>query len=525
MNIQIKVSGYSLHFSKYNKKIESIDLNNTNVISEKCMVFSQKYIEDNYEILSAFFNLIVLKKKINSAIIKSNDIAVISLSIIKYIDSIINITFIEDKELDYTISSMLLENNNLKSIECYNMPEIMYYRFNDVIVKTRCKILFKSEFMHYNNINTFSDLYNKDKIVIDSYLTTYDVDDIIFFLKTNKKLKKIILRGYIKSNLVSFVNLILENNLDKVTIIILQDDNNIKDLMKDIKLFDKLCKKNNINIKIKYTNKYKNKNKYKEINLNLIKYSMLLILIVSVSLLFAYKFTLINSEKNVEKINKNIESIVNNAKKNSNDEMDNTILNNLEEEYVSAYYQNYNNIYSELLKLNSDTIGWIKVNNTKVNYPVVQYSDNDYYLTHAYDKSNNIIGWIFADYRNDFNEINKNTIVYGHSMVNGGLMFTTLDKVLNETWYSNENNLNIEFSIKNNKYMWKIFSIYVIDTTNDYLYINFDTNSDFFNFVDKIKDRSIYNFNQDINENDKILTLSTCYKDDNHRLVVHAVLK
>ena len=156
---------------------------------------------------------------------------------------------------------------------------------------------------------------------------------------------------------------------------------------------------------------------------------------------------------------------------------------------------------------------------------MVQYSDNDYYLTHAYDKSNNIIGWIFADYRNDFNEINKNTIVYGHSMVNGGLMFTTLDKVLNETWYSNENNLNIEFSIKNNKYMWKIFSIYVIDTTNDYLYINFDTNSDFLNFVDKIKDRSIYNFNQDINENDKILTLSTCYKDDNHRLVVHAVLK
>lgn len=522
MNIQIKLNGGVLSFSKYSKKIDNVDLNNTNVINDKCMVFSREYIESNYDIITAFFNLIMIKNKIDSATIKSNDIAIPSLSIIKSISSIINIKFIENEQLNYTISSMLLENSNIKSIECYSMPEIMYYKFDKDIVKTRCQILFKSDFMNYNDINTYSDLYNKDKIVIDSYLTTHDVDDIIFFFKTNKNIKKVIIRGYTKSNLITFVKIIKENCNDRVSIILIQDDNNIKELMKDVKFFDKLSKDNNINIKIKYTKKYIGKNKIKELDLKLIKYSILVILITSILLFLGYKFLIIKGSNDVNKINKKLNQII------SENEVKETFQETNEEvpsEYISSYYKSYNNVYSELLQINSDTIGWLKINNTKVNYPVVQYSDNEYYLNHAYDKSNNIIGWIFADYRNNFDFLDKNTIIYGHSMVDGGLMFTTLTNLLNEYWYNNLKNLNIEFSVKEKKYTWSIFSIYVIENTNDYLYTNFESDNAFMEFIDMVRSRSINDFDQKISIKDRILTLSTCYKDDNHRLVVHAVLK
>lgn len=64
-----------------------------------------------------------------------------------------------------------------------------------------------------------------------------------------------------------------------------------------------------------------------------------------------------------------------------------------------------------MLQKNSDTVGWIKVDGTKVNYPVVQSSDNSYYLNHAFNGSSNIGGWIFADYRDDFKEFGK-TLLY-----------------------------------------------------------------------------------------------------------------
>lgn len=198
--------------------------------------------------------------------------------------------------------------------------------------------------------------------------------------------------------------------------------------------------------------------------------------------------------------------------------------NNEQSTYVSSYYKDYNNVYVELLKINPDTIGWIKVNNTKINYPVVQSSDNDYYLNHAYDKTKNIAGWIYVDYRNNMDTINKNTIIYGHSGLKGNLMFTSLNKVLNKNWYSDINNRNISFSIKGREYVWKIFSIYTIKTTSDYLYIDFESDEKYIEFINMIKNRSITNFNEEVTETDKILTLSTCYNGDKSRLVVHAKL-
>ena len=529
MNIQVKLSGNSIKFIKYESQIDKVNLNNTNVINDNNLIFSKQYIEKNFDILFTFLNLIVLKKNINTAIISNNELAVIVLPIINKIDVIENITFLEDKELSYTISSLLLENLNLKHIECYSMPEIMYYRFNKDVIKARCSVLFKSDFMRYNNINTYSDLYNKDKITIDSCLTTYDVDDIMFFINTNKNLRKIVMLDYNKTNLLAFLKIIKEKELKKITIIINQNDTNLKSIMDDIKYLEKLSKDYEVNIKIKYSKKYINKNRVRELNLELCKVAILFIFIINTFLFFGYRILLMKNSNGVDDVNNRIQTIIdNNLISEPNSIEDNNTISTIEDEpshNTSPYYMDYSKIYGELSGINSDTIGWLSVNNTKINYPVVQSSDNDYYLNHAFDRSSNIIGWVFADYRNNFDKIDKNTIIYGHSMVDGGHIFTTLQNVLKSSWYTNENNLYIKFSIKENEYNWRIFSIYVIENTNDYLYTNFSSDDDFIKFINKITERSVYNFNQNIEQTDNILTLSTCYKDSNHRLVVHAVLR
>lgn len=165
--------------------------------------------------------------------------------------------------------------------------------------------------------------------------------------------------------------------------------------------------------------------------------------------------------------------------------------------------------------VNKYEIGYLKVNGTKINYKVLKYKDNKYYLKHNYENKYSNSGAIFIDYRNNINKLDKNTIIYGHSMLNG-TMFGSLKNVLKKEWLLNKNNHIIEFNIKDKKMYWKVFSVYT--TKNETYYLN--TNTDKL-FIYVIKARSIYDFNTQVNENDYILTLSTCYKN-NKRLVVHA---
>ena len=141
--------------------------------------------------------------------------------------------------------------------------------------------------------------------------------------------------------------------------------------------------------------------------------------------------------------------------------------------------------FKKLQKENADVVGWIEVMGTKVNYPFVQASDNEYYLSHSIDKSSNEAGWIFLDYRNKLWQ-DKNTIIYGHNM---------------------------------------IFSCYHIANAPqlDYSQINFHSNEEFTNFINKLINRSMYNFGAKVQEDDKIITLSTCYSN-NEKMVIHAKL-
>lgn len=177
---------------------------------------------------------------------------------------------------------------------------------------------------------------------------------------------------------------------------------------------------------------------------------------------------------------------------------------------------------TSLKKINDDTVGWIKVNKTNVNYPVVQTNDNSYYLTHSFYKEYNMAGWVFADYRSDFNNLDKNTIIYAHGM-NNGTMFGSLRKILDSDWYNDINNHIVNLSTDKENTLWQVFSIYHIKTTNDYLKVNFNNNKDFNNFINMLKKRSDVKFDASVDENDKILTLSTCY-NKSEKVVLHAKL-
>lgn len=179
----------------------------------------------------------------------------------------------------------------------------------------------------------------------------------------------------------------------------------------------------------------------------------------------------------------------------------------------------------KLLYQNYDTVGWLYVNNTNIDYPVVQTSDNDYYLTHSFDRSTNSAGWIFADYRCDFQGNGYNSVIYGHNRKDAS-MFGSLQRVLGEEWYSNEENLYINFSTLKGDHVYRIFSTFVCndEDVNGYTQTNFASKDDFNAYVKMLEKRSSHDFETDVENPEQILTLYTCYGLNNQRLLVCAVL-
>ena len=231
------------------------------------------------------------------------------------------------------------------------------------------------------------------------------------------------------------------------------------------------------------------------------------------------------------KDNKTTSEVVNDITNNNNIEEkqddENTELVNKEEDTTSDYwyYIKFPLIDVDINKLkekNSDTVGWINVNNTNINYPYVQGKDNNYYLDHSFDKKYNEAGWVFLDYRNDKNLSNKNNILYAHSRLDK-TMFGSLSKTLKSNWYNNKDNHIIRLSTETENTMWQIFSVYKIPEETYYITTNFNSDNDYQKFLNTIKERSIHNFSTNLTTEDKILTLSTRYSDT-ERTVVHAKL-
>ncbi len=178
---------------------------------------------------------------------------------------------------------------------------------------------------------------------------------------------------------------------------------------------------------------------------------------------------------------------------------------------------------SQYINQNTDTVAWLQVNGTNINYPVVQHDNNEYYLDHDFYKRKTNIGWVFADYRNNFNELDNNTILYAHNLINR-TMFGQLPYLTGNNWLSNPNNFYIKLSTRKENTIWQIFSVYKIEPTIDYLQVRFYSAENYQKFLNTIKNRSSHNFNVDVTYKDKIITLSTCDDTGTKRVVVHGKL-
>ncbi len=175
--------------------------------------------------------------------------------------------------------------------------------------------------------------------------------------------------------------------------------------------------------------------------------------------------------------------------------------------------------FDELKKINSDTVGYINVPNTNVDYVVVKGKNNDYYLKHNFNKKKNIAGWIFADYRNRIDGEDNNLIIYGHE-THDGSMFGSLSNLLEEDSINN-NNLVINFITTSGAKQYQVFSIYTIKPEEHYITTEFKKN-EFEEFKKEMKERSKYKVDIDISDKN-IITLSTCANHGAKRLVVHAI--
>jgi len=166
--------------------------------------------------------------------------------------------------------------------------------------------------------------------------------------------------------------------------------------------------------------------------------------------------------------------------------------------------------FEKLLGINKDVKGWIIIDGTNINYPILQSYDNNYYLKRDINKNISKSGSIYLDYRNN-NFEDTNTILYGHNMKNG-TMFAELEKI-----YNNElgSDVKIKIFTQTEERIYKVFSTYVVKPEN------FDMNTN----IDEMQKKSKIDFNILATKYNKVLTLFTCTDSMSGRIIVHAVLE
>jgi len=544
IKILIKLKDNKLFFQiRRRLNTEQKNLINTNIISENELVFSDEYIVQNLKLVHNFIKELINNNNINTIVIKESIIAPLVLHVSSNIQNLKSLYLLEESILNYKVCEKIIKTNTIKYVSLYNLPTYLLEMLDKekIVVDSRNEILFLSNFMKTNKLDTFSSLYYKRSINLELPFSKEDEDDFKSFININKYLKNIYVNTINKNDIENILEILYRQKLKNIKIYIKDDIQDIELIEYLKKINKKNSKINKIQFKIKYSEEYLENNLMSQIHLNAIKLCVLITLIfisTVVGFVFISNYT---SMQKVENIQEDINSIIAEYKNNEiKDELNNKNDNIINDEENSTDNDNTPNNNGEIIEsekkevlnkeleslkqINEDTVGWLKVNNTNVDYPVVQHTDNDYYLKKNFKKQNDNSGWIFMDYRADSMNLSNNTIIFGHNMYYSGVMFGTLYKTKHSNWYTNPENQIIEFNTLYDNMKWQIFSIYTISVTNDYLIANFSTEEKFQNFINMITERSIYAFNTPVASTDKILTLSTCSNNGTKRLVIHAVL-
>lgn len=185
----------------------------------------------------------------------------------------------------------------------------------------------------------------------------------------------------------------------------------------------------------------------------------------------------------------------------------NLVVKQVDDKTIDNYRKDYNN---------QDIIGELVIANSNFKEIVVQTNDNEFYLDHSVDKTYNRLGSIFMDYRNMVDD--RKIIIYGHNSEDIYTEFNLLENYLNFDYYREHQ--DIYFKTINNNYHYKVFSVFIV--INDYRYINLNFSDDEYNkHLKYLKEQSVYDTYIDVNDNDEIIVLQTCYfQPKNSYLVV-----
>lgn len=513
---------------------EKKNLMNTNVINQNELLFSDEYIIANKKIMNSFIHELVANYNLDTLIIKESSIALYILDIIANIKNIKNLYLLEETILTYKICEKIINTNTINFVSLYNIPTFLLEMLDreNIKVSSRNEILFSSNFMKENKLENFSSLYYKAKITLTFPFSKEDEEDFLSFININKYLKQIYINRLNKNDIENILDILYSMKLKNIKIYIDQNIHDIELIEYLKKINKKNSKTNKILFKINYSQEYLENNFMSQVHLNTIKLCIFMSLIfVSSLVVYVFATNYISMQK-VDEIKDDImnqiaeyiepdDEIIDENDGNSNE---NDYEINVGPEQNMTTTKKITKDMKALLEINSETVGWLKVNNTNIDYPVVQHSDNEYYLKKNFKNENDKSGWVYADYRADMKNLSDNTIIFGHNMYYSGVMFGTLYKAKYSNWYTKQENQIIEFNTLYEKLKWKIFSIYIVPNTNDYLIADFTTEEKFQHFLDLITERSIYDFNTPVATNDKILTLSTCSDNGKNRLVIHAVL-
>lgn len=516
--IEIK-NQYLEFFNVTSKAYISNDLLNTNIISNNKLLFSKDYILENLKMVSSFIKEITIDKNIET--IYLNDLSMISL-VCQLINKcqIKTLVSLDEKNFTYEAYEAISKVPSIKKVNCYSIPTFMIELFDqkNIIVESRSEILFTSKFMQENNLNQYSKIYYKIALRFTSPITPTDLTDFLTFLKINKYLKTIHFNTLNIPDLKSIIGILIKERVKNIRLVI--HSNGIdKETALTLKKYNQNLKKYHLVIKLSYSNEYIKENYLKQVIITTLTYCFVIIICLSC---MAISYVLINnktSEANVAKINERINTVIEASKNNTitPEETPAEPSDNLESPIKNKELES-------LLEINSDTVGWLTVPNTNIDYPVVKTTDNDYYLDHNYEKKYDYNGWVFMHYYNSTHNLDKNTIIFAHNRFYSGIMFGTLNEVTKDTWYNNTKENLITFNTLYDNMQFEVFSIYKTNITADYLKTTFDSDLEWNNFIKMIRERSMFQNNVNVGTNDKIITLSTCLDNDT-RLVVHAVLR
>lgn len=166
--------------------------------------------------------------------------------------------------------------------------------------------------------------------------------------------------------------------------------------------------------------------------------------------------------------------------------------------------------FDSLLEFNEDYIGWLSLEDSRINYPVVQGDDNEYYLEHLFTKEVNHMGCIFIDYRNASNFTDKNTVIYGHH-TNTGSMFYTLENYKDQNYYNGHKKFT--FETEHTEYCLEPFAGVLIDGEEPFIRFTFEDDEDFMEYIRYFRKDSLFQSPVTIKDSDRIVTMITCTDD------------